>query len=146
MDSVFHSLVAEFVTCSVVGTSLDASSGHPHGEGVGIMISTLPLCASEVPKFSPQTTRVSSSIPGLEVGKKGANWLVDALGCDSVIGPDIVMTVPRNVGHSSSAAVGACVELHETDPSLYKPPGHDALTANELGLLLVESIGSLSGF
>ena len=52
VDSVFHSLVAKFVTCSVVGTSLDASSGHPHGEGVGIMVSTLTaLCVGGAPFF-----------------------------------------------------------------------------------------------
>ena len=120
VDSVFHSFVAEFVTCSVVGTSLDASSGHPHGEGVGIMVSTLTaLRVGGAPEFpSPDHEGILEHSPGLEVGKKGADWLVDALSGDPVIGPDVVVTVPWNVGHSSSSAVGAGVELHETDPSL----------------------------
>ena len=41
-NPVFHGLVPKFVTRTVVGPTLDTSSSHPHGEGIGIVVPALP--------------------------------------------------------------------------------------------------------
>ena len=60
-----------------------------------------------------------------------------------MIGPDIVVPIPRDIGYSSPSAIGSGVELDEAYATLNETSSHDALAAHQLGFLLVESIGLL---
>ncbi len=117
-----------------------ASSGHPHGEAVGVVVaSVVALGGRGAPEFAaPEDEGIFEEAAGLEVGEETGDGFVD-FGC--VLGValvEIAMLVPLDVG----IAVG---DLDETDAALQETAGHEALAAKVFRDRVVDPVEFLGG-
>ena len=123
VDGILRNVVAEVISGSVAHAATDASTGHPHGKASWMMIATtfgtVPLAlasdaASEL--TAPDNQRVIQETSPLQIGDQGGAGLIGIAAASSAPAPETTVVVP--VGMQ---------QLDETDSSLRKPPGQDAI-------------------
>ena len=106
---VLLGVVAELVGGAVGDPALHAASGHPHGEGVGMVISPKGLAGNlgdrrATKLASPDDERVVEQPALLEVGQKRCGGSISSGALASMLPLDVRVRIPSSV-----------IELHEPD-------------------------------
>jgi hypothetical protein len=60
VDGIFHGVESEVIGCAVGDTGLDSTSGHPNGEGVGMMIAAPTRAVVEIPLDKRSSSKLTA--------------------------------------------------------------------------------------
>ena len=133
---------AELVGLPHAHPSLDATTGHPHREAVGVVIAAGPLgilgrrLPAELPP--PDHERAVEEPGALEILQQRRDRLIGVAGVEIVILLEIPVGIPVVV------VVGpAGIELHEAHAALNEPPGEEAAAAEVGGARVGEAVKGL---
>ena len=125
--------------------SLDPPSGHPHGEPVGIVVSSCALCvfgSRLATEFSPpdyQGFVQQASL--LEVLEQSGDRLIGRTGMLGVVEHEVAVGIPVGV-----VVVAAGIHLDEPDSSFHESTGQKALSSEILCSRTVDAIETLGVF
>ena len=146
---VFDCFVAKIVGSTILGTTFGPTAGKPHGEGIGVVIATgaVALRVGGAAKFAaPDHQSLVEHAALLEIGKQGADWLVDRPSRDRMVGFDVVVTIPWDVVDSSSTAIGSCENMDEAYTALDQTPCGQELATDQFGVFGADAVEFAGGF
>ena len=142
VDRVFGDVEAEVVGLAEGDAGLDAAAGHPHGEGLGVVVATVAAFEGgtgfyhgSASKFSaPDDQSVFEHAAFLEILDEGGTGLVGFLGLAFNVAFDIGVGIPTGM-----------IDLDEADTSLGETTGQENIggEAGFAGLGSVEVEGLL---
>jgi hypothetical protein len=149
VHTIFDGLVAEVIGSTVMKSSFYPSACHPDGEGMGVVITTeRALRVGGSSKLaSPDHERVLQHAARFEVCEQCRGGLVGRGSAGSMIGFDVVVSVPRYVVYGTVAGRAAsCEDLDESDAAFDEAACDKALATEGVGIFFVNAVEFASGF